>query len=480
MENQHFNQILAESLPTLLDYVNDSQSGNTRVLEQAPASALAELLQLNHWIKNGQITPQKASDFLKNYLDNTQHLHHPQYIGHQVAPPHLASGLADLIHGIISNPMAIYEMGPAAATIEQTVINWMLSKVGWFKSSDWTDFSYKTENGAGVMTHGGSMANLTALSAARSRIAPEAWTDGTPADLVVLAPSVSHYSVARAISIMGMGSKSVVPVAVDANEVMITADLERAYAQALSEGKRVMCVIGNACATSTGLYDPLEEIADFCEKYDLWFHVDGAHGASALLSDSEKHWMRGASRADSMIWDTHKMMRTSTLAAAVLFKNSASLERNFQQKGDYIFHEKEALGFDLIPYTIECTKAGLATKLFWVLAAEGEQGLGDYVRNQYELTREIHALINAHTHFNCPYTPQANILCFQYIKYGTDNDFQLAIRNELTMEGDFYITSSVVNGVRYLRLTVINELTNLEHIEQLIQAIERVAKKMKG
>ena len=89
--------------------------------------------------------------------------------------------------------------------------------------------------------------------------------------------------------------------------------------------------------------------------------------------------MRGVENADSLIWDMHKMMRTTTLCAAVLFKDPNHMAATFQQKGSYIFHEKDELGFDVIPYALECTKSALATKLFWVLAAEGEIGLINYL-----------------------------------------------------------------------------------------------------
>lgn len=466
-------------LDKLADYLEESQLGKGKVLVQKPAEELAKIMQLEKWIKEGGLTPQKAGAFLDTYLPNTQHMHHPHYIGHQVSVPHVASGIADFIHGVINNPMAIYEMGPAGAAIERTVVNWMLEKVGWFKGSHLGDFSWQEGSGGGILTHGGSMANLTALSAARAAIAPEAWIEGTPSDLVVLGSDVAHYSIARSISIMGMGKKSVLPVAVDDLEVMRPEDLMPVYQKAKEEGKRVMAVVANACATATGLYDPLDEIGHFCEENNLWFHVDGAHGASALVSDKEKHLLKGIQRANSMIWDTHKMLRTSTLCAAVLFKDAQILGKTFQQKGSYLFYEKESVGFDIISYAVECTKAGIGTKLFWVLAAEGEKGMAQFVEKQYQDTRQFREIIHQQPDFHCPYIPEANIICFQYTKYGTTNDFQLAIQNEIVKRGDFYITSSEVRGVRYLRLTVMNPLTTGEHIRNLLEEIIVVAADLK-
>ena len=469
-----YHKFAAKTVELLSQYLKESQEGKVPVLQQMPAQKLGEALNLNQLIKEGGLNLEQMQAFLQTYFENSQHMHHPQYIGHQVSVPHVSSGLADMVHGVVNNPMAIYEMGPSAAVIERTVVNWMLSKVGWFHWEEYTNFEHHPENGSGILTHGGSLANMTAMLAARAAAAPDAWDNGTPNDLVVLAPEVSHYSIARSISMIGLGKKSIVQIPVNELEVMQPEALQSALEKVKSEGKRVMCVIANACATATGLYDPIDEMGHFCEENNLWFHVDGAHGASALISEKEKQHLKGVKRADSMIWDTHKMLRTTTLCAAVLFKNPTCLSNAFQQKGSYIFHEKEQVGFDLLPYQVECTKAGLGTKLFWTLAAEGEKGVSDFVEGRYAITRQMHDLIDAHPDFECPYFPEANILCFRYIHF--DDAKQLALRNAITKKGDFYISSAEVSGVRYLRLTVINPLTTLEHIEKLITEIIALAK----
>jgi len=278
-----FQEVVMQILPQLVDYLKESQQGTIDVLQQMPASELAQQLQLDKWIRQGGLANSDMTDFVATYLTNSQHMHHPRYIGHQVASHHLSSGIADIIQGVINNPMAIYEMGPSAVVIEQTVINWMLEKAGWLHKDDITDFTENPQSGAGILTHGGSMANLTALLAARASIAPNSWETGTPSELVVMGPQVSHYSIARAISIMGLGSQAYLPVGVSSTEVMIPDMLPKVYQQAMDSGQQVMAVVANACATATGLYDPLEEIGHFCREHDLWYHVDGAHGASALL-----------------------------------------------------------------------------------------------------------------------------------------------------------------------------------------------------
>ncbi len=471
-EEMEFQKMASLVTNKLARYLSDSQNGNGKILVQRKATELADELQLEKYIREGQLD---IESFLDTYLANTQHLHHPHYLGHQVAAPHMASGFADFIHGVVNNPMAIYEMGPAAATIEKVVIHWMLEKIGWFKGEKLSEFKKTEKSGDGILTHGGSMANLTALLAARAKIAPEAWTEGTPNNLVILSPDVAHYSISRAVSIMGMGRNAIIPLSVNEQEVLDPDSLYPVYKTIKEKGQKVMAVVANACATSTGLYDPIAEIGHFCRENNLWFHVDGAHGAAALLSTKERHLLEGVELADSIVWDAHKMLRTSALCAAALFREQDSLENTFRQKGSYLFREKDQPGFDLIGNAIECTKEELGTKLFLVLASEGEKRLAKYIESRYAVTREFYEIINSHVDFECPYYPQANILCFRYIKNGIDNDFQLKLQNEIVKRGNFYITSTIVSQVRYLRLSVMNSLTSDSHIKNLMNEIVAVA-----
>src|SRR5437867_1954668 len=208
-------------LRMLAKYLKTSRSGRGPSVKMRPPAELAKELRLQKWIRDGGLQARELERFLQEYLDHTTRMHHPGYMAHQVSAPHPAAALADLIHGLTNNPMAIFEMGPAAATLEVAVIDWMLERVGWQPAIGCEEAREGEVRAAGVLTHGGSLANLTALLAARARAAPEAWEQGTPRDLAVLAPECAHYSIARAVSILGLGSRAIVPVDVDEREVVV-------------------------------------------------------------------------------------------------------------------------------------------------------------------------------------------------------------------------------------------------------------------
>src|SRR5208337_174784 len=161
-------------------FLRDSVRRGGRVVTQPPIEDLVAGLDLEGHARRGDLTGQHLAVFLDRYLASATRLHHPGYMAHQVAVPHPAGALGSLVDGFTNNAMAIYEMGPSAAAIEFWVINWMIGRVGWTPTPYPRDAQSAEPHAGGVLTHGGSLANLTALLAAWSAVAPEAWERGTP------------------------------------------------------------------------------------------------------------------------------------------------------------------------------------------------------------------------------------------------------------------------------------------------------------
>jgi L-2,4-diaminobutyrate decarboxylase len=439
-------------------YVADARAGVGPVTTQPDPGELAAELELGRWIREGGMDADAFADWLPRYLDATVRLHHPGSLAHQVAAPSTGAAVADLVHGATNNPMAKYEMGAAGATIEREVVRWMLEKIG-----------YDRDAGGGVLTHGGSIANLTALLAARAHVAPDAWRAGVPNDLALLAPRSVHYSITRAAAILGLGEQAVIELDVDEFERIRPDRLAAALKRCAPAGRRPLALVATAPATSTGLHDDLRAIGAFCADHGIWLHVDAAHGGSALLSEHRRGLLAGIELADSVVWDAHKMLRTSALCAAVLVRRDAELPAAFRQHADYLFDGRDGIGFDLIDRALETTKATLGLKLFLSLAWEGERGLGDYVASRYELTRRFHEALATTPGVTCPYVPESNILCFR-----VDTHDQLELRDQLLAEGRLHISSTTIAGERHLRLVVTAPDTNEDTIDQLLRALRIV------
>jgi L-2,4-diaminobutyrate decarboxylase len=442
-------------------YLRDSRQGARPAIVQPPLEDISRDLELRRWIRDGGMQPEQLEAFLAAYLRFSTRIHHPGSMAHQVAVPDVPAAVADLVHGMTNNPMGIYEMGPAAATIELEILRWMVGRVG-----------LPGHTAGGVLTHGGSLANLTALLAARAHAAPDAFARGVPADLAILAPPSAHYSVTRAAGILGIGQRAVIALETDPLERILPDRIDDAVRRAGALGRRPFALVAAACATSTGLHDDLEAIARACRRHGLWLHVDGAHGASGLLSVADRHRLDGIAEADSVIWDAHKLLQVSGLCAAVLVRDSTTLDRAFEQEASYLFYERDTPGIDFLTKSVECTKAALGLKLFLELAARGEEGLGEDVAARYALARRAHEIITARPGFSCPYVPETNILCF---RYGDDDELQLTLRERLIAGGDFHLSSTTIRSRRYLRLTITAPATTEATIAALLDAIESAA-----
>src|SRR3954469_15994345 len=229
----------------LARHVQASQRGEGPAIANPPLGDVMADLDLRRRLREGGLDAESFGAFLADYLARTTRLHDPGALAHQVAVPDVPSALADLVHGVINNPMAIYEMGAAAATIEVAVLEWMIEKIGWPRGA------------GGVLTHGGSLAGLTAMLAARARAAPDAWMRGVGSDLALLVPPSAHYSIKRAAAILGLGEDGVVELETDALERIRPERIDDALERTRAAGRRPIAIVAAACATSTRLHDDL-------------------------------------------------------------------------------------------------------------------------------------------------------------------------------------------------------------------------------
>lgn len=417
------------------------------------------------------IGDQPTRDFpelLAEVIEDSHHLHSPHYVGHQVSVPLPLSAIADFAASLLNNASAVYDMGPVNIIHEKRILEWMIGLLGYGVEAD------------GVFTSGGTLGNLTALLAARQvKTDADIWSRGAGKEpsLALMVSEQCHYSVKRAAGVMGLGTDNVVEVPAGTDFKMDTAALKRCLRDAVDSGKSVFAVAANACSTATGTYDDLNAVADFCGENDLWFHVDGAHGASALLSEKYKPLLAGVHRADSIVWDAHKMLLVPALITAVIFKSGADSYRSFSQKASYLFEKQaEEEWYNPAHRTMECTKTMMGLKLYAPLMVYGSAFFGRYVDQMYDLCRGFAALVNESPDFELAVEPEANIICFRYL--GTSGEgcldaLQERIRARLLESEDFYLVQTSLNERTYLRCTLMNPLTEIKHLKTLLDTIRR-------
>lgn len=464
----------------LADHLKLNLSGAGKVIDwQAPE------IEDKHWQAP---LPQQATinhadllDKLSNeILTKSLAIHHPRNLGHQVATPLPIAALCDLVASLTNQAMAVYETGPSATMLERQVIRWLSDLIGWKRITN--------THVQGILTSGGAQANLTALLAARQHSATwNVWKNGintaTSPQLRILASEHAHYSIARAAGMMGLGTDAVIKISADASGGMDLVALQNAHQQCVTKQQIVMAVVATAGCTPTGSIDPLLAIGHYCNAQKLWLHVDGAHGASALLSNQHRTKLTGIALADSIVWDGHKLLYMPAPVSAVLFKDPLNSYQAFAQDASYLFQGNsfEDETYNTSYRTIECTKRMMALKLWTAFSLYGVEGLGALVDSAFDKAQLLATLISQDPKFEILMMPQTNIVCFKHksehwesSSISQRNQHQSNLRQKMIQGGAYHLTQVMINGECWLRTTLMNPMTKTEDLKYLLNRLSNI------
>ena len=339
------------------------------------------------------------------------------------------------------------------------------------------------KTGDGYLTSGGTLANLTALLAARK--AMTGTNNGKTEDgqkLAVMISAEAHYCVSRALRIMGFDEEGIVKVPVNEAFHLDTTRLEELYKSAVNKGFRVIAVVGSAPSTSTGMYDDIKAIGSFCRHHKIWFHLDGAHGGAVVFSEKYRHLANGIERADSVVIDAHKMLMTPALTTFLLFKNKVHSYSNFSQEAQYLWESAgDEEWYNYAKRTFECTKLMMSIKFFSILKIHGETVFDSFVTTLYDLGKNFAHQVKSRANFQLFLEPHSNIVCFRFFDSSLNEDalnkLNHTIRKEILEEGKFYLVQTSLHQTTYLRVTLMNPGTTPKIISELLDTIEETAKR---
>ena len=412
----------------------------------------------------------------RDVMSDMNRLAHPMYLGHQVSAPLPAMVWMETVIAAMNQSVAVWEMSPTATIVETQLIRWLCELAGWGAPA------------GGTFTSGGTEAIFTALLAARAAAMPDAWENGVGAEPpVVVSGEHAHYAVTRAVAQLGMGVKRA--IAVPSCDHRMDVDALVATLQRLAaSGTRVMAVVATAGSTATGSFDDIETIGSLCEERGIWFHVDGAHGASALLSAEHRQRMRGVERARSLTWDAHKMMLAPLSGGMLLVRDERDLERAFAQAAPYLFNNSgrgEERGWDQGKRSFMCSRRTDALKVWVALQRYGADGMAAIYDRLCATARALHDEIEARDDFEALHEPESNILCFRWLGDGSHDDAALdqlnrELRERYNRSGEGWITATVIDGRQVLRVTVMNPRSDREHVRRLLDGLAVEAASLEG
>ena len=461
----------AQGLATLDRLAAHLESAQTRAASTSfPAASPEDERQF--WETKGAVI-NDLDRFHHETLVRSNQLHDPRYMGHQVATVLPETALTGMVTDVLNNGQAIYEMGPSNAALEDLLMN----EIGQIMGLPATC--------GGILCHGGTLGNLVALMAAQRRLALalgiDSWQDGIgafPKPLVVLVSKRAHYCIDRAMRTLGWGAASTLLVETDDQHRMDVRDLHNKLEACHDQGQQVLAIVGTAGTTSVGSFDPLEDIGKVCASQGIWFHVDGAHGAAAAFSDKHQALLHGLNRADSVVMDFHKVCGLPALCTGLFYRKHSDSFLPFSQEAEYLWeHANDQDWWDTGKRTFECTKRMLSTRLAAVKAAHGWGIWGELVDRLWDLGSALAHLVAGRDGWELASRPQANIVCFRPAPHGdmdtnSWNDVVRSLRKRHLAEGSGYVVQTEIDGVVWLRCTLMNPLTEEKDLVQMLDEFE--------
>lgn len=389
-------------------------------------------------------------------------LSHPRYGAQQVAAPIPAAALVESVVAAMNQSLAVWEMSPIATAIDRDLMASFKKLLGYPRGSE------------GSLVPGGAFANLTALLAARDALEPRASKNGR-ARIAIIVGAQAHYSIARAAAILGLGRDAVFKVPLDADFCTDVKQCDVAFAAARQHGYRKFILVGSSGSTPTGGFDDLVSLAQIAAKHRAWFHVDAAHGAGLAFSRRYRSRLKGLGRADSVIFDPHKMMFMPLAAGGVLVRDGGRLVEPLQEGAPYLFGSKRRWP-DLGQLTIACSQRFDALKIWLMWRVYGEE-IWDYLTTHVcDVTQAAFQYCRESTVLEPVHEPHSNIFCFRLRQRGPDSDrHHWAIKEELNESGFAYISSTVLDGGRVLRIVVMNPRTTADDLRDILRRIEQIA-----
>ena len=375
----------------------------------------------------------------------------PRFMGYIPGGGLFYSGLGDLLAAASNKYSGFASAGPGAVRIENACVRWLAEVIGF------------PESATGTLTSGGSIANLTAIVAARD--ARDAQGGGA-----IYLTRFAHHCVDKALKIAGRGRAPRRIVATDSAFRMDPAALAAAMAEDAANGIRPWLVVASAGTVDTGAIDPLPEIALLCRQYGAWFHVDGAYGGLFALSDEGKARLAGIEQADSAALDPHKTLFLPYGTGAVLVRDGQLLANSFAATADYIqpFGGADEVGPSPADLSPELTRHFRALRLWLPLQVAGITAFRAAQSEKLALAHYFHARLAEIPAIDPGPEPQLSVVAFRH-RSGDRASEQLIAH--LQQEGRVMLSGTRIDGTYYLRAAILCFRTHVEHVDQAIAAI---------
>jgi len=359
-------------------YVSEPPAGSDRVIELASPEELEELFGRTVDLRFGERADAHDDEALLAAVDlvikYSVHTSHPRFVNQNFAGPDPVAVVGDWLGAALNTTGATFEAAPVFTLMESAV----LSKLGRVAGYVGAEGEQLPTLPPGLFCPGGSTATLYALQLARHRKRPEIRRTGSTGEqLTLFVSDAGHYAASKSAALLGIGTDGVITVDTDDGGAILPGALDQAIRASEAAGQVPFAIIATAGTTVTSAFDDLGALADIAETHDLWLHVDGCYGGSALFSPAQRQRLDGVERSDSFVWNLHKMMGMTQQCTALLVREPEILESCFALQADYLFQpDKLHAEYDAGDRTFQCARRIDVLKLWLAWKHHGDVGFG--------------------------------------------------------------------------------------------------------
>jgi len=429
----------------------------------SPATDGEETLRLFHTPLPEDGIGEAALDGLKEVL-RLSRAQNGRFFGYVLGSGESVGAVADLLASVVNQNVTAWRSGPAAVMIEQNVVSWLAQAIGCSAFR-------------GHLTGGGSSANLMGLAMARETKAP-ANEQGIREGGVVYASDEIHMSIPKSVALLGIGRDNLRLIPTDASFRMIPQELEARMLEDNAAGRTPVAVVASAGTVNTGAIDSFPEIAEIARRHGAWFHIDGAYGALAAMTDQKK--FKGLELADSISLDPHKWLYQPLDCGCLLYRSSDAAQKTFAHSGQYAraLSLDPIEGFVFFEESLELSRRFRALKLWLSLRYHGIRAFRQSIAKDLTQAQRLTNAIKNQPDLELLAPVELSAVCFRHRGVGVMpeeelNRFNVELLSRVVRRGRVYLSNASLRGKFSLRACIVNHRTSDADIDSVIpEALE--------